>query len=62
MGLFGSTNGNDSIVFSCASKKGSGKRDRSRCGGRRSSVSVSVDASEIVDQSKPLSGSLHSGV
>ena len=40
-----STNGSESISFSCASKNGSGRRDRSRCGGNRSSVSVSVEVS-----------------
>ena len=42
------------------SKKGSGSRARSRVGGSFSSSRCSVEVSEMVDQSRPESGSLHS--
>ena len=55
--MMGSTSGSRSRR---GSKKGSGRRARSREIGSRSSRSETVELSEIVLQSRPESGSLHS--
>ena len=59
-GTSGSTNGSTKVWFSCGSKNGSGRRDKSRCAGRRARVSVRVELSDTVAQSRPLNGSLQS--
>ena len=61
-GLAASMNGSTSRCRIFSSNNGYGSRDRSRRGGSRAIVSVSVDLSDTVAQSSPLSGSLHSCV